>query len=176
MNLTHSNGFAPFVRSQHNRRTGFHLPAPVTHREDNFDSHRSGVINIRGGKSENNGNGSDLDSITYNRNYDPAISYESRHDRETYRENENHYGKVSEATSINDRASVPMSTGRRVDSGSSSSSAELSNPIKRQRHEYSPQAAVVVQTADHYTSNATKYRTREEIEAIAYSQGAKKGG
>jgi hypothetical protein len=178
MKLTQSNGFAPFVGPQHYRRQDHDLSTMVTQRNGNFNPYMSGVINSSSNQSSNNGNGSDRKSGTYNRNYDRADSTltETRYDRYLYQESETTYGNKLNATRFNDGGSVRVPTGQHPESGSSSSFAELSNPIKRQRLEISPQAVKPVQITGLSPSNLPSHRTREEIEALAYSQGAKKGG
>jgi hypothetical protein len=176
MKLKQSNGFAPFVGPHHDRQQEYNMSIMVTQTIDNFDP--SGLNNISSSKSQNNGNGSDRNSGTYNGNYDRANSYESRYDRYPYHKNESNYGKILNSTRYNDGGSVRVPTGQRPDSGSISSFAELSSPIKRQRLESSQQAVppTPMQIRGLSPSNGPSHRTREEIEASAYSQGAKKGG
>jgi hypothetical protein len=178
MRLTQSNGFAPFVGPQHNRQQEYNISMMVTQTNDNFNPYLSGINNSSSSKSQNNGNGSDRNSGTYNGNYDRANSNESRYDRYPYHKNESNYGKILNPTRFNDGGSVRVPTGQRPDSGSISSFAELSSPIKRQRLESSPQAVppTPMQIRGLSPSNGPNHRTREEIEASAYSQGAKKGG
>ena len=178
MILTNSNDFAPFVRPQHDRQVDYHIlsRAMAIQRNSNYNPYTSGMIDNSGIEIEYNGHSSDRSSRTYSRNYDRANSTESRYDRQQYYESEKTYGKNSSATSSSDGGSMRVSTGQRVEKGTSSSFTEPLSAIKRRRLESSPHAVQPVQTLGPSPSNMPSQRTREEIEASAYSQGAKKGG
>lgn len=178
MNLTRSNGFAPFVRSQHRGQAGYEQPtmAMLKISNDNRRTERPyipDVISNHGYSHEMNGNTASRSVTSFNRKYEYDNPDENRSDRAPYHENERNYGR---STDTSRSSSVPTRAGHRAESGYSSSIFDEMHPVKRQRHDSGPQAALLVQTADTSFLNVPSQRTREEIEAAAYSQGAKKGG